>query len=39
MATVIHDQVQTELSPGRTIFDYADELAVQVPNRVGNPHH
>ena len=41
MATVIHDQVQTELYPGRTIFDYADELAVQVPTscyRTGHCH-
>ena len=41
MAAVIHDQVRTELSPGRTIFDYADELAVQVPTscyRTGHCH-
>ena len=41
MATVIHDRVRTELSPGRTIFDYADELAVQVPTscyRTGHCH-
>ena len=41
MATITHDEVQIEMAPGRTVFDYADELAVQVPTscyRTGHCH-
>ncbi len=41
MATISHDGEERPLSPGKTIFDYADDLAVQVPTscyRTGNCH-
>ena len=41
MATISHDGEERELAPGKSIFDYADDLAVQVPTscyRTGNCH-
>lgn len=35
MARVFHGGAHCELVPGRTLFDYADELAVQVPTSCG----
>ncbi len=31
MPTVVHNDIESPLQVGKTIFDYADELAVQVP--------
>ena len=31
MSTISHDGESREITPGRTIFDYADELALEVP--------
>ena len=31
MSTISHDGAARALTPGKTIFDYADELAVEVP--------
>ena len=41
MGTIVHDGKARKLSIGKTIFDYADELAVQVPTscfRTGQCH-
>ncbi|MCZ6676669.1 MAG: ASKHA domain-containing protein [Candidatus Poribacteria bacterium] len=41
MGTITHDGKKRSLSTGKTIFDYADELAVQVPTscfRTGQCH-
>ena len=41
MATIVHDDVQTKIVSGKTIFDYADQLSVQVPTscyRTGHCH-
>ena len=39
MGTISHDGKRKELAAGRTIFDYADELAVQVPTSCGRTGH
>lgn len=41
MAPITNNKVETDLMPGKTVFDYADELAVQVPTscfRTGHCH-
>ena len=41
MTTVVHNGIERPLEAGKTIFDYADELAVQVPTscyRTGHCH-
>ena len=41
LATIVHDDVQTKIVSGKTIFDYADQLSVQVPTscyRTGHCH-
>ena len=35
MATICHDRQKLDLIRGKTIFDYADELEVQVPTSCG----
>ena len=35
MATICHDRQKLDLICGKTIFDYADELEVQVPTSCG----
>lgn len=35
MGTISHDGKQRELAEGRTLFDYADELEMQVPTSCG----
>ena len=39
MGTISHDGKRKELAAGRTVFDYADELAVQVPTSCGRTGH
>ena len=39
MGTISHDGKQRSLSAGKTVFDYADELAVQVPTSCGRTGH
>ncbi len=41
MSTVSHDRCEAAPAPGRTLFDYADELALEVPtscHRTGRCH-
>ena len=35
MAIIVHDNQERDLVSGRTIFDYADDLKVQVPTSCG----
>ena len=39
MALISHSGGNCELTAGKTIFDYADELAVQVPTSCGRMGH
>ncbi len=39
MGTISHDGKRRALAAGKTIFDYADELAVQVPTSCGRTGH
>ena len=39
MGTISHDGKRRSLSAGKTVFDYADELAVQVPTSCGRTGH
>ena len=39
MGTITHDGEKRKLVAGKTIFDYADELAVQVPTSCGRSGH
>ncbi len=39
MGTISHDGKKRELTAGKTVFDYADELAVQVPTSCGRTGH
>ena len=39
MGTISHDGKRRALTAGKTVFDYADELAVQVPTSCGRTGH
>ena len=39
MGTISHDGNRRALAAGKTVFDYADELAVQVPTSCGRTGH
>ena len=39
MGTISHDGKRKALTAGKTVFDYADELAVQVPTSCGRTGH
>jgi ferredoxin len=39
MGTISHNGKKRGLAAGETVFDYADELAVQVPTSCGRTGH